>query len=337
MELPSRPQEPEPPFPYDAEDVRFSNRDALIELAGTLTLPRSPGLHPAAVLISGSGPQDRDETLLGHRPFLLLADHLTRQGIAVLRFDDRDYLTARAEIDPERIGLVGHSEGGLIAPMVAARSPDVAFIVLLASPGTLGIEVMQRQTELMMRASDASERTVGVVLDMQSTLHEIVVEESSNGLPHHFHGRAAPRIREVMRTALGSLSEQERMALGVGHTEVAIRETIRRWTSPWLRFLLTYDPLHTLERVAVPLLALNGDKDLQVWHEQNLPPIEAALRRAGNGDVTTRTLPNLNHLFQTAVTGTVDEYGRIEETFAPIALSAISEWILERFGPAEGP
>lgn len=351
VEPPARPQEPEPPFPYDVEDVRFPNHEAGIELAGTLTLPRSPGPHPVAVLITGSGPQDRDEQLMGHRPFLVLADHLTRQGIAVLRYDDRGvgestgefagatsedfatdvqaavaYLSGREEIDAQRIGLIGHSEGGLIAPIVAARSSDVAFVVLLAGTGVPGAEVLLRQGELLLRANGASERLIRMNGNTQRALFAIMLEEVDTAA-------AAERIRKLMRAAIDSLTAEERIRLGYGDPDAQIEQAVRRLTSPWFRFFVRYDPRLNLERVTVPVLAINGEKDLQVWHEQNLPVIEDALRNGGNDDVTVQTLPGLNHLFQSANTGAMSEYASIEETFAPAALEAISEWILERFGP----
>ncbi|MCI0437064.1 MAG: alpha/beta fold hydrolase [Gemmatimonadetes bacterium] len=352
VEAPSRPQNPGLPFPYDATEVTFPNQADRITLAGTLTLPRSAGPHPAVILISGSGPQDRDESIMEHKPFLVLADHLTRNGIAVLRYDDRGvgkstgmfatatsenfmsdalaataYLRTRTGIDPARIGLAGHSEGGLIAPMAAAQSRDIAFIILLAGPGVTGEEILYAQGEKIMRASGVPDPLIERNRDVQRTLFTIVREEPDRE-------KAAEQMRTQLREVVAAMSPLERQALGVGGDDpgAAIEVQIRQVNSPWFRFFLSFDPATALSRVTVPVLALNGELDLQVPHDQNLPAIEAALRSAGNPDVTARTLPRLNHLFQTATTGVPAEYARIQETFSPAALDLITSWINTRFG-----
>ncbi len=349
---PSRLQEPKPPFPYESEEVRFSNAEAGVELAGTLTLPRGQGPFPAVVTISGSGPQDRDEALLGHRPFAVLADYLTRRGIAVLRFDDRGvgestgdfatatsldfagdvraglaYLRERPEIAPERTGLIGHSEGGLIAPMVAAESHDVAFIVLMAGPGVTGAEILYEQSTLIIRASGGSERAAEGNVEVQKKLFAIVREESDPEV-------AASRMMEALEAAVADLTSEERAAQGITDEtkEQVLNVQIKQVNSPWFRFFLDADPAEALRRVKVPVLALNGELDLQVPPYQNLPAIRAALEEAGNDDYTIRELPGLNHLFQTATTGSPQEYAGIEETIAPVALELMASWILERFG-----
>ena len=292
----SRPQDPEEPFPYLAEDVTYPNPDAGHTLAGTFTRPAPGGPFPAVILISGSGPQDRDGAALGHRPFLVLADHLTRSGIAVLRYDDRGvggstgdfgaatsrdfasdalaavaYLKSRDDVDPGRIGLAGHSEGGLIAPMAAVESPDVSYIVLMAAPGVSGERLLQAQTELIARASGASEEEI------------------------------AENVERVW-----SLSA----------------------TDAWFRYFLTYEPAETIERVTVPVLAINGEKDLQVPWEENLREIEAALQRGGNTRYEIRAFPDLNHLFQHSETGAPSEYQAIEETWSVEVMEVIADWIL---------
>jgi pimeloyl-ACP methyl ester carboxylesterase len=344
-----RPQEPVAPLPYDVEEVRIGNSAANVELAGTFTKPRGGGRHPAVVLISGSGPQDRDESLLGHKPFLVLADHLTRSGIAVVRYDDRGFgkstgrfatatsvdfmgdalaavawLKSRPEVDPSAIGLVGHSEGGLIAPMAAVRSPDVRYIVMLAGPGVTGEEILYEQGRLIAKAAGTPDAVIAENVAMQRRLFQIVKE-----VPDTAQSRA--RIRSVMRAALDSLTETERAAMGVpGDVNVFVEGQTQQVTSPWFRAFLLYDPATSLERVSVPVLALNGELDLQVPPDQSLPAIEQALKRAGNTDVTLKRLPGLNHLFQHATTGAPSEYERIEETFSPEALDLISTWIRSR-------
>ena len=349
-----RPQEPERPYPYDDEEVFFDNPDAEgVRLAGTLTLPRSEGPHPAVILISGSGSQDRDESLMGHRPFLVLADHLTRQGIAVLRFDDRgtaastgDFSTAttedfasdveagvaflrtRADIDPGRTGLVGHSEGGLVAPMVAVANPEaVAFLVLMAGPGLTGEEILYLQSGLIARASGASKEVIAQRRAQQEQLFAVLKEESDRKV-------AEERLRALVQASIDGMTEEERAALTSSELDEAavIDQQIRPYLSPWFRYFLMYNPIPTLTEVQVPVLAINGEKDLQVPPKENLAAIEAALKRGGNEDVTTVELSGLNHLFQTAQTGSPAEYAQIEETMAPVALNTISDWILEQVG-----
>ncbi|HZS10056.1 MAG TPA: alpha/beta hydrolase [Blastocatellia bacterium] len=344
---PKRPQEPKPPYPYNEEEVSYENKAAAgVKLAGTLTLPRSPGPFPVVLLITGSGPQDRNEALLGHKPFLVLADHLTRQGIAVLRVDDRgvgkstgrfgdatsedfagdalagvEYLKTRREINPKQIGLIGHSEGGLIAPMVAAKSKDVAFIVLMAGPGVTGEEILYAQGSLIARAAGAAEPEIAKNRKLQEQMFAIVKQEKDPAA-------AEKKLREAADAVLAGLTEEQKKAASA--KPAAIEAQIKSVNSPWFRYFLTYDPRPALKAVTVPVLALNGELDLQVPPKQNLPVIAKALEEGGNRDFKTVELPKLNHLFQTAKTGSVAEYTKIEETISPAALTVMSEWIIER-------
>ncbi len=347
-----RPQEPKPPFPYLTREVTFPNREAGIELAGTLTLPEGAGPFPAVVLVSGSGPQDRNETLLGHKPFLVLADHLARNGVAALRFDDRGvgestgdfaaatsedfatdalaavaYLREQPEVGRGRVGIVGHSEGGLIAPMAANRSDDVAFIIMLAGPGVPGIDILVAQGVLINRVGGASEHIIELNTRIQTGLADIVAAEPDPDV-------ADPLMRSFMRELIDMLPDDVREAAGAALSDETIDQTVKQLNSPWFRFFLHYDPRPVLEHVEVPVLALFGGKDLQVPAELNVPEIEAAFARAGNDDATVRTLPGLNHLFQEADTGSPAEYAQIEQTLSPVLLDAVSTWILERFGPS---
>ncbi|MFO7588692.1 MAG: alpha/beta fold hydrolase [Gemmatimonadota bacterium] len=333
---PKRPQEPTTPFPYEAREVTFDSPAAGIELAGTLTLPAGDGPHAAVVLVSGSGPQDRDETVFGHRPFLVLADHLTRRGIAVLRYDDRGvgesegdfaaatsrdfasdaaaavyWLAGRPEIDPDRIGILGHSEGALVAPMVANGDAPVAFVILLAGPGVPGEELLYAQGERIVRAGGGSDSLVATERATQERLFAVVREEPDSAA-------ARDRLMEILARA--------------GLTGTSAEAQVRAVTSPWMRFFLDHDPRPDLERLAVPVLALTGGKDTQVPPDLNLPEQQVALERSRSQDFTVRELPGLNHLFQRAETGSPTEYGKIEETMAPAALEAIGDWILERTG-----
>jgi len=346
VEAPNRPQEPKGPVPYSAEDVRYPNPAGGNELAGTLTLPEGAGPFATVIMISGSGPQNRNEELLGHKPFLVIADHFTRNGIAVLRFDDRgvgestgniavatsadfatdvsagvDFLLTRSDVDHSQIGLVGHSEGGLIAPMVAADRDDVAFIVLMAGPGMSGAEILYDQAALIMEASGVPAEYVENNKVRQREMFAYLADTEDEDVVEGF--------RTLVTTQFEAMSEAEKAATGAGGGDQAINAAVAQLTSPWFRFFLEFDPVPTLERVSVPVLAINGALDLQVPADANLNAIEAALKRGGNRDFTIRKLDRLNHLFQTSTTGAPSEYTEIEETTAPVALEAMTKWILE--------
>jgi len=338
----ARPQEPKPPFPYRADDVTYRNDAPGISIAGTLTLPQGAGPFPAVLLISGSGPQDRDSTLMGHRKFLLWADTLTRQGIAVLRVDDRGvggtdrgpaqpttmdfagdvragltFLAARPEIDPKRLGLIGHSEGANIAAIVAADDPRVRVIVMLGGTGVRGDEILLQQFEALAAAQGAPR----AVIDWQLTIRRRVFDQvlaEKDGQPDE----------TARQTLLDSLPPVPGTADAAPGREVAM--ALFKSLNPWLRYFMATDPRETLARVKVPVLALVGELDLQVVSRENVPAIRAALEAAGNTDATVRALPGLNHLFQTAKTGSVAEYEQIEETISPVVLSLVSEWIAAR-------
>jgi len=360
-----RPQDPKKPYPYAEEEVTFENPLTLpsppsnggegrvrgsagVKFAGTLTIPKGKGPFPAAVLITGSGAHDRNESLLGHRPFLVIADHLTRNGVAVLRYDDRGvggstgdkmavssadlaedvlaavaFLKTRPEIDAKKIGLIGHSEGGIIAPMAAAKSDDVAFIVLLAGPGLSGEEILYRQAELIARAGGADDKAVGRQRAIQEKMFAIVKKEKDDKA-------AREQIEAAIKEAIDKLSDDEKKE--VEKNKGAAAANMNLMLTPWFRYFLAYDPAPTLKRVKCPVLALDGERDLQVPAKADLEAIDKALKDGGDKDVTVKELPKLNHLFQTCDTGAPTEYGKIDETFAPAALNEISGWINKRFG-----
>jgi pimeloyl-ACP methyl ester carboxylesterase len=328
---PRRPQEPKPPFPYRSEEITFASKASDVSLAGTLTLPKGAGPWPAVILVSGSGPQDRDETLLGHKPFLVLADHLSRNGVAVLRYDDRGvnksgghfstatsrdfaddaegallFLAQRKDVRKNGIGLLGHSEGGLIAPLVASRRKDVAFLVLLAAPGVPGSEIIMEQGQRLAELAGVPLADRQRAREQQEKLYDMLRSAKAEGVSDAV-------LEERMRAVFGSLPNVETQ--------------LRAVMSPWFREFLFYDPRPALEKVQIPVLLVNGGKDLQVLAEQNVPPILAALKNAGNGKVTVQRFAELNHLFQHAKTGAPQEYGQIEETMAPEVLAAITTWI----------
>jgi pimeloyl-ACP methyl ester carboxylesterase len=344
---PNRPQEPKPPFPYDQEEVSYSNVD--ITLAGTLTLPKGSEKSPAALMITGSGPQNRDEALLGHKPFLVIADHLTRAGIAVLRVDDRgvggstgnlaqstsadfatdvlagvEFLKTHDRINAGKIGVIGHSEGGIVGPLAASQSDDIAFVVMLAGTGVPGSEILPLQLEMIAKAEGVPQETIDKQLALQNKILALLASDTST------EEIEAP-FREVV-------AEQVDLAIELAgeDTEIpreqAIDQAVQQVLNPWFRFFVNYDPKPALTKVSVPVLVLNGELDTQVDADQNLPEIEKALKNGGNKDFTIKRLPSLNHLFQTATTGAFSEYAKIEETFDPATLKLISDWILKRFG-----
>ena len=326
-----RPQTPIRPYPYREVEASYDNPERPgVHLAGTLTVPNGAGPFPAVVLITGSGSQDRDETIFEHKPFLVLADNLTRRGIAVLRVDDRGmggstgagpgdttadfatdvaagvaWLKTRPEVDPKRIGLIGHSEGGEIAPMVAVADRSVAFLVLWAGQGVRGAEVISEQVRALARAAGAPPDAAERAGQMQAALLAAII--------------AAPDAAAARAAAI-------KASVDAGQPPPPETALIQL-TSPWYRHFVAYDPAPTLAAVKVPVLALVGGKDTQVTAAQNIPALRAAL--AGNPRAQVLELPGLNHLLQTATTGGGDEYGPIEETIAPSALKVIGDWVVQ--------
>lgn len=330
-----RPQEPIKPYPYYSEDVTFVNSKAGITLAGTLTLPAKEGNFPVVVLISGSGPQNRDEELLGHKPFLVLSDYLTKNGIAVLRYDDRGiaeskgdfrtattadfaddakaavaYLQTRKEINAKKIGLMGHSEGGVIAPMVASTNKAVAFIVLLAGTGIPGDTLLLLQKALIEKTEGATDAEVQVGQTTNKGAFAMVRNAKTT---EQLKTDLAVYFQNAMKES--NASEQE------------INSIVNQLISPWMQYFIKYDPATALEKVKCPVLAVNGAKDLQVPPTENLGAIKTALAKAKNTKVTTIVFPYLNHLFQECTTGSPNEYADIQQTFSPTAMTAVLDWI----------
>lgn len=337
-----RPQEPKPPFPYHSEDLTFKNQEAGITLAGTLTLPQAEGKFPAVVLITGSGPQNRNEELMEHKPFLVIADYLTREGIAVLRFDDRgfgqsggnfqeatsedfatdvqaavNYLRTRKEIQSNQIGLIGHSEGGSIAPMVAANDPRIAFIVSLAGPGIQGNELLVFQAISTAKREKMAEEHIRILEATQRKAGQIITDYPTQ--------QATKKLDSLYSKYFESMPPSESIAPEL--IKRYIQQAVANINSPWMRYFITYDPVPVLAKVQCPVLALNGEKDVQVNAHENLEGIRNALQKGGNKQVKTISFPGLNHLFQECKTGTTDEYAEIEQTFSPEVLKVISDWI----------
>ncbi len=333
----NRPQTPQKPFPYLEEEVTYENTTDNIKLAGTLTIPKDAESCPAVILITGSGPQDRDETIFGHRPFFVIADYLTRNGIAVLRVDDRgvggsegnisdatskdfvndviaglEFLRKKPQIDAENIGLIGHSEGGIIAPMAANQSGDIAFVVLLAGPGIVGEQIVYEQGELMNKAAGMTDEQVQQNRKQQEALFNIVLNEKDTTV-------RLDRLRRTLTNGMYPMLKDDQ--------KLAVDAQVNAINTRWFRFFLTYDPYPALTQLKIPVLALIGEKDLQVPAGPNLAAIEKALTEGGNPHFKTLKMEGLNHLFQTCKTGSVEEYGQIEETISPRVLEIMNDWI----------
>lgn len=337
----ARPQDPKN-FPYKREEVTFTNPKAGNTLAGTLTMPESGRASKIVVLITGSGPQNRDEELqpFNHRPFLVWSDWLTRNGIAVLRFDDRGvgasggvfgtattadfaddaeaavrYIQSRPDLKNMAIGLMGHSEGGMIAPMVAARNSAVKFIVLLAGPGVPISELMVQQTSDQARLSGAPADEIAQTAAVNKKLYAAIAQWKD--LP----GDTLIAKMEVM-------ANSELSKLGEAKTdEGTVKNMVMKAASPWFRYFVTFDPSAYLTKIKCPVLALNGTLDMQVQSSANLAGISSCLKKAGNKRVEIVPMEGLNHLFQKATTGSMTEYGEIAETVNPAALNKVSDWI----------
>jgi len=333
-----RPQTPKAPFPYLEENIVFKNTKDNISLSGTLSLPTDKTGFPTVILISGSGPQNRNSEIFGHQPFWVIADYLTRQGIGVLRFDDRGiaesegdfstatsfdfaedvkaavtYLKSRKDISPNNIGLIGHSEGGLIAPIVANEPNNVNFIVLLAGPGLPGKELLLLQKATIEKAGQVPPAITNRGQEIMGGAYNRVIEKAPND----------PTLKD-------SLTAYFRASYDNLIPEDQLHSLVQQISSPWMINFIKHDPVPILQKVTIPVLAINGEKDLQVPPQENLAAIEAALKKGGNTNVTTKEFPNLNHLFQNCETGLVNEYGNIEETFSEEVLSEISDWIKMR-------
>ncbi len=341
-----RPQNPVEPYPYISKDVTFVNKKADdIKLAGTITIPKNKENPPVVILISGSGPQNRNEELLNHRPFLILSDYLSRRGIAVLRYDDRgvgesggqfngatsldfasdveaaiEFLKKRKGINTNKIGLIGHSEGGLIAPLVASKNSDVSFIVSLAGTGVDGKQVLLTQMKRGAELQGVSPEIIQINNEFADIVLSIVQEEHP----------------DVMESKTIASFEQHRTNLSEEIKNIYTMDVLKKnflgfTKDPWMHYFVKTDPVQFISKVRIPILVINGSKDYQVIPELNLAGFRKGLKKAGNKDYTIKEIEGLNHLFQTADTGAGTEYETIEETFSPVALKIVGDWILKRF------
>ena len=337
---PKRPQEPQPPFPYRSEEVTVRNERDGINLAGTLTLPEKGTKFPAVVMVTGSGAQNRDEEIMGHKPFFVIADYLTRNGIAVLRCDDRgtaasqgthatatnedfatdteamvNYLRSRKEINAKKIGIIGHSAGGIIAFIVAKKDPSIAFVVSLAGAGVRGDSLMLKQVELISKSQGMPD---AVWQGMKPSIrNRYAILQQTDKTPEELQ-------KELYADVTKTMSPEQLKDL---NTIQQLSAQISSMTSPWYLHFMRYDPAQDLKKLKCPVLALNGEKDIQVDAAMNLTAIQERVTGNGNKNVTVKAYPNLNHLFQTCEKGTLAEYGQLEETINPEVLKDIIEWI----------
>lgn len=345
-----RPQTPKPPFSYKSEDIIYSNADKTLSYGATITIPEGAGHFPAAVMITGSGVQNRDEDILGHKLFAVIADYLTRNGFIILRVDDRgmgkstgkfneatsadfandvnagvDYLLSRPEVDKMKLGLIGHSEGGMIAPMVATQRKDINFIVLLAGPGVKIIDLMTEQGGAVIRSSGASEKAVEAYKPLYNAMATAIVNASDTTT-------ALASVKKLMADWTGKTNKTLLRELGMkdekSQNDIAV-SLVRTMSSKWFKYFLSFDPQSWLQKLNCKVLGLNGDKDIQVISKQNLPGIEKALKKSKSPLYETKELPGLNHLFQHCKKCTVEEYGELEETFSPAALKIMADWLIK--------
>jgi pimeloyl-ACP methyl ester carboxylesterase len=338
LSRPNRPQQPVKPYPYYEEEVSFENSEDSITLAGTLTLPQKDGVFSAVVLISGSGAQNRDEELLGHKPFLVLTDYLTRNGIAVLRYDDRgtgasqgtyytatlenfasdaaaavSYLRSREEVNIAKTGLIGHSEGADIAFMLAGKDTAIAYIVSMAGAAIKGDSLMKLQRYLISKAMNVSDKNIADNEELIRKINTLVQLHTADSVFNHPEQFVDEIIPPTMR--------KDTLARNL------YCKGLIQGASPEIQSLLRYDPAEDLQKIKCPVLAINGEKDLQVPAAVNLEALKAALTKGGNKQVTTKMFAGLNHLFQECNTGLPAEYALIEQTFSPVALEEILNWI----------
>ncbi len=348
QKLQARPQDPSKPYPYHSEDVIFNNKHANnIKLAATLTLPNNIKNPTVAIMISGSGPQNRDEEIkaFNHRPFLVWSDYLTRNGIAVLRYDDRgvaesegtqenatsedfatdveaavEYLQNRQDLNFRNIGLIGHSEGGFIAPMVAAKNKDISFIVLLAGTGVDGATILTTQSRKAAELAGATVEQLKFNEKISNQIFAMVKNESDTSI-----------LKNKLSDFLQATKLNAPKELTKDLTEATIKQQVKVLSSNWFNYFIKTNPDDFLSQVNCPVLAINGEKDFQVLPELNLSGIKQSLTKANNKDFTLKELVGLNHLFQTAETGALNEYAKIEETISPVALKIVADWINQRF------
>jgi pimeloyl-ACP methyl ester carboxylesterase len=357
----NRPQTPKPPFPYDSYELEYDNADRSVRFGATLTVPKTdPNIRyikapewPVAILITGSGQQDRDETLMGHKPFAVIADHLSRNGYAVLRVDDRgtgktsgdvlnatsadfakdveasiEFLKTRKDINKSKIGLIGHSEGGMIAPMIASRRKDINFIILLAGPGIKIIDLMAEQNAAILRSTGVSSKAVQSFIPLFKNISSAIINSSDST-------SAMINARTIITSWSIKTPASIRNVLGFKDSSAQfhyITDLYKQMRAPWFHYFMSFDPAPYLQKLSCKVLALNGSKDIQVIASSNLAGIAKNIKRSKVKVFEEKQLPGLNHLFQHCNKCTVQEYAELEETFSPEALSIITDWLNKNVG-----
>lgn len=346
---PRRPQTPKPPFPYKSEDVVYFNKEKSIQYGATITLPQGNGPFPAVVLITGSGQQNRDEELFGHKPFAVLADYLTRKGYVVMRVDDRgvgqttgdvknatskdfandvmtslDYLKAMPQVNKTKVGLLGHSEGGMIAQLVAAERKDLAFVIMHAGPGQPILDLMTEQNRLVLTSTGMPAESVQRYSSFYKGMMTVIASASSDSAAVKL---AAPLLDDWMdKTPKETVVATTGIKSGEGKAAY-VNGFVKQVRSPWFHYFIQYNPGAYVQKMKAKVLALNGDKDIQVPSKENLSALKASLQKGGNKSFETVELKGLNHLFQHCQKCTVAEYAELEETMAPEALETIGAWL----------
>ncbi len=342
----ARPQEPQRPFPYVEQEVMIPNEAADVILAGTITLPDTVGTFPAVILVTGSGPQDRNEEIMGHKPFLVISDYLTRRGVVVLRYDDRGFagstgdfasgttydfaddalaalrfLQQHPNVNPDAAGIIGHSEGGLIAQIIAARSDNpAAFIIMLAGPTISGEEILLSQIQRIQEVSGAPRRVIRRTLRDAKAVFEILKDATDSQ-------QAAEQMEAFYAQRRARTREKHHATYG--YNEEAVKQSVPAYTSPWFIAFLKTDPSNYLPKISVPMLALFGGKDVQVLDDLNIEALKTFVKQHNKTNFTWKSYPQRNHLFQVAETGSVQEYATIEETFGEKVMEEMLQFILQ--------
>lgn len=344
----NRPQTPVAPFPYKSEDIIYTNKDKSITYGATITIPSGKGPFPAALLLTGSGQQNRDEEILGHKPFAVIADHLTKNGFIVLRVDDRgvgqttgkrfisttrdfandaivglNYLKNRNEVNKNMVGLIGHSEGGMIAQILAAERKDISFVVMLSGPGEKTMKVMNDQNEAMLLKSGMPKEFITSYMALYKNILNTVITSDSLSMKGN--------VKNVVNTWVEQTQPNAVVATTGIRDENSKTNFIDQFVSqvghPWFKYFLSYDPAPYIRKMSAKVLALNGSKDIQVISKTNLQGIEAALKKSKSKSYEVKELEGLNHLFQDCKTCTVQEYDLIEQTISPKLLDTMTEWL----------
>jgi pimeloyl-ACP methyl ester carboxylesterase len=344
----NRPQEPIPPYPYIEEEMDFNVKGVNYDFKGTLTLPSKDKKHPCLILVTGSGIQNRDEEVFGHKPFKVLADYLTKNGIAVFRYDDRgwgsnsndsiiinattldyaidaqaafDLISNHPNIDNKNIGMLGHSEGGAIVSICASKNIDLKYIILLAGPGMKGIDVLLQQNKAYFEKANSPQFAINFQLSTLNRIYQLIET-------HQNDDTIEKNMNKWFDKELKKLDESQRKEIQFSNHDVR-KQFVKSLTSNWMRTFMMLDPADYLEKVQQPVLAINGTNDIQVLYKYNLPAIEKALKKGNNNNFKIQTAEGMNHLFQESKSGMVDEYSQIEQTISPIILSQIKDFVIE--------